>query len=64
MTGATLAMGLAVAMAIEGLVYAVAPGAMKRALASLSEAPPERLRLGGLAAAAIGVALAWILKAA
>lgn len=64
MTSATLLMGLAVAMAIEGLVYAVAPGAMKRALASLAAAPPERLRLGGLTAAALGIALAWALKAA
>ena len=64
MTFGTLMMGLAVAIAIEGLVYAIAPAAMQRALASLATAPPERLRLGGLAAAVLGVALAWVLKAA
>lgn len=64
MTAGALLMGLAVALAIEGLVYAVAPAAMQRALASLAATPPERLRLGGLAAAAIGIALAWALKPA
>lgn len=64
MSATTLLMGVAVALAIEGLVYAMAPAAMQRALATLAAAPPERLRIGGLAAAAIGVALAWALKAA
>ena len=64
MTGTTLLMGVAVALALEGLVYAVAPTAMKRALAMIAEAPPERLRIGGLAAAVIGIALAWVLKSA
>ena len=64
MTATTLLMGIAVALALEGLVYALAPKAMQRALASLATAPPERLRIGGLAAAAIGIALAWALKAA
>ncbi len=64
MTANTLLMGVAVALALEGLVYAVAPTAMQRALASLAAAPPERVRLGGLIAAVIGVALAWALKAA
>jgi hypothetical protein len=63
-TGTTILMGVAVALALEGLVYAVAPTAMQRALATLAQAPPERLRLGGLAAAAAGIALAWALKAA
>jgi len=64
MTGTTLLMGVAVALALEGLVYAVAPAAMQRALSALAVAPPERLRIGGLAAAAIGIALAWVLKSA
>ena len=64
MTAADLLMGVAVVLAVEGLVYAVAPAAMQRALTSLASAPPERLRIGGLVAAVIGVALAWVLKAA
>ena len=49
-------------LALEGLVYAIAPGFMRRALASLAEAPENRLRIGGLIAAAAGIGLAWLLK--
>jgi hypothetical protein len=52
--------GVAVVLALEGLAYAVFPNQMKRMLASLAAAPEERLRMGGLVAAAIGVALAWL----
>lgn len=64
MTATDFLMGVAVVLAVEGLVYAVAPTAMQRALATLAEAPPERLRTGGLVAAVMGVALAWALKGA
>jgi len=63
-TLADLLMGVAVVLAVEGLAYAVAPAAMQRALTSLAAAPPERLRLLGLLAATIGVAIAWALKRA
>jgi uncharacterized protein YjeT (DUF2065 family) len=53
--------GVAVVLALEGLLYAVAPTGMRRALVSLAGQPEGRLRAGGLAAAAIGVALAWVL---
>jgi uncharacterized protein YjeT (DUF2065 family) len=53
--------GVAVVLAVEGLLYAVAPGAMRRAIASLAALPDDRLRIGGLAAAGLGIALAWLL---
>lgn len=53
--------GIAVVLAVEGLLYAVAPAAMRRALASLATQSEARLRAGGLAAAVIGVAVAWVL---
>jgi uncharacterized protein YjeT (DUF2065 family) len=53
--------GIAVVLAIEGLLYAVAPGAMRRAVTALAALPEARLRSGGLVAAAIGIALAWLL---
>lgn len=53
--------GIAVVLAVEGLLYAVAPATMRRAVASLAEQPESRLRAGGLVAAAIGIALAWLL---
>lgn len=64
MTMAGLLQGVAVVLAVEGLVYAVAPGAMRQVLAALSAAPEDRLRLGGLAAAGLGVAVAWALQGA
>jgi len=57
-----LLQGVAVVLAIEGLVYAIAPGLMRRAMASLAEAPEARLRVGGLIAATLGIGLAWLLK--
>jgi uncharacterized protein YjeT (DUF2065 family) len=53
--------GVGVVLAVEGLLYAIAPAAMRRAVASLASQPEARLRAGGLAAAVIGVVLAWAL---
>lgn len=53
--------GMAVVLALEGLGYALFPGAMRRMLASMSELPEQRLRQGGLVAAVIGVATAWLI---
>lgn len=61
MTFEHLLAGLAVAVAIEGLVYALFPGFMRRVLATLALAPEERLRAGGLVAACLGVGIAWLL---
>jgi len=58
----TLLQGIAVVLALEGLVYAIAPGFMRRMLASLAETPEARLRLGGLIAAVGGIGFAWLLK--
>jgi len=57
-----LLQGVAVVLALEGIAYALAPAAMRRALTALAEAPEQRLRLGGLVAAVLGVAIAWMLK--
>lgn len=62
MSFSTLLQGVAVVLALEGLAYAIAPGFMRRMLASLAETPEARLRLGGLIAAAGGIGLAWLLK--
>ena len=62
MTLTGLLQGMAVVLALEGIAYALAPAAMRRALSALAEAPEQRLRLGGLAVAVAGVAIAWMLK--
>jgi len=53
--------GVAVVLAIEGLFYAVAPGAMRRMIAAIAALPEERLRIGGLVAAGLGIGFAWLL---
>lgn len=58
-----LLQGVAVVLALEGIAYAVAPGAMRRAVMTIAQMPEPRLRLGGLIAAVLGVAFAWLLQA-
>lgn len=62
MTLTSLLQGVAVVLALEGIAYALAPEAMRRALVVLITTPESRLRLGGLVAAVLGVGLAWLLN--
>lgn len=62
MTFAGLLQGVAVVLALEGIAYALAPEAMRRGLVMLIQASEQRLRLGGLIAAVVGVAVAWLLN--
>jgi len=62
MTLSGLLQGVAVILALEGIAYAVAPGAMRRAVMTVAQMPERSLRTAGLAAAAFGVALAWLLQ--
>ena len=57
-----LLLGLGVALALEGALYAAAPGLMKRIAAAAGLADPGQLRLAGLAALALGVALVWLAR--
>ncbi|HLO78842.1 MAG TPA: DUF2065 domain-containing protein [Magnetospirillum sp.] len=50
----------ALALVIEGVVYALFPGAARRLLAM----PPNALRLTGIAIAAAGVAGVWLVRSA
>jgi uncharacterized protein YjeT (DUF2065 family) len=51
--------GIGVAIALEGAAYALAPGGMKRLIAQLGEMSPDQLRLAGLTALCLGVAIVW-----
>ncbi len=62
MTLTGLLQGVAVVLALEGIAYAVAPEAMRRGLVMLIQASEQRLRLGGLIAAVLGVGIAWLLN--
>jgi hypothetical protein len=48
--------------AIEGLMFAAFPGAVKQAMASVLETPDHLLRMIGVVCAAIGVVLVWLVR--
>lgn len=47
---------------LEGLIYAVAPNAMKRIVAELPKLSDDQLRIMGVAALAGGVGIVWLAK--
>lgn len=52
-----LIIALGGAMLLEGAVYALFPGGMKRAMREILDMPDGQLRSGGLIVAAIGLVL-------
>jgi uncharacterized protein YjeT (DUF2065 family) len=53
---------VALAIALEGLVYAAFPEQMKKMLASIQSMPASNLRAAGLACAAAGLVLLWLIR--
>lgn len=60
MSLAGLLAGLGLILALEGVVYATCPDAVRRAIASLAALPDSTLRGLGLAVAATGAALVLV----
>ncbi|MCB2099848.1 MAG: DUF2065 domain-containing protein [Rhodobacterales bacterium] len=60
MTDFLAALGLA--LAIEGVAYALFPDAMKRMMAQVLSLPSQQLRAAGLVAAALGVVFVWLVR--
>lgn len=58
--GLIVAVGLV--FVIEGLLYAFAPGLMRKMMQTAMSLPPESLRRGGVFAVAFGVAVVWLVK--
>ncbi|WP_420433440.1 DUF2065 domain-containing protein [Hyphobacterium sp.] len=50
-------LGIGLALVFEGIAYAAAPGAMKRMMAEVLNSPAGALRLAGLFALTLGVAM-------
>ncbi|BCX17701.1 MAG: hypothetical protein KatS3mg117_1383 [Geminicoccaceae bacterium] len=57
-----LATGLGLVLVVEGLAWAVAPAAMKRAARRVLEIAEGPLRLTGLVVAAAGVFAVWLVR--
>jgi hypothetical protein len=53
---------LALAAAIEGMLYSVLPAAMQRMNAQVALLPASALRVAGLAAAILGVGAVWAIR--
>lgn len=62
MTEILLALGLV--LAVEGLVLALAPRRVEDALHLIASLPPDRRRMLGLIALALGVLVIWLVKSA
>ncbi len=60
MTDFIVALGLMAV--VEGILYAAAPAAMKRAIRQILEAPDQTIRIGGIVAMATGVVLIWAVR--
>jgi uncharacterized protein YjeT (DUF2065 family) len=57
-----LIVALGLVLALEGMLYAAAPGAMKRMIESLLDLPESRIRWVGLVTAVIGVGIVWLAR--
>jgi uncharacterized protein YjeT (DUF2065 family) len=57
-----LVTALGLALAIEGILYALFPDAMRKMMAQLLSQPPTVVRTSGLLAAAVGVVIVWLVR--
>lgn len=57
-----LAVALGLLLALEGAFYAAAPVLAKKMIANALATPENTLRIGGLIALVIGVAIVWIVR--
>lgn len=53
---------LGLILALEGLVFAAFPAAVKRTMAQAAESPADHLRIIGVVSAIIGVAILWVVR--
>ena len=53
---------LALAVALEGIVYALFPDGMKRMMAIAIEQPSATLRVAGLSLSTLAVGLVWLIR--
>lgn len=57
-----LLVALGLALAIEGILFASFPDAMKRAMMDAANSPRDRMRLVGILSAALGVVIVWLAR--
>ena len=57
-----LLMALGLVLVIEGLLYALVPGHLKAMMQALQKLSDDQLRIAGVAAMSLGVAVVWIVR--
>ncbi len=57
-----LGVALGLVLVIEGLIWAVAPGGMRRALAALASQSDDTIRLSGIVAAVVGLVIVLVVR--
>ncbi len=57
-----LLMALGLVLVIEGLLYALVPGHLKAMMLSFQKLSDDQMRIGGVAAMAVGVVIVWIVR--
>jgi uncharacterized protein YjeT (DUF2065 family) len=57
-----LALACGLVFVVEGLLYALVPGQVKRMAKVLDTLGDDQLRVGGAAAIAAGVGLVWLIQ--
>jgi len=53
---------LGLAIALEGILYALFPDGMKRMMMQILALPSQNIRSAGITAALIGVTLVWLIR--
>lgn len=57
-----LGLAIGLVLVLEGLIYAIAPDAMKRMMVDMLTIPSSNLRVGGVVAMALGVLIVWLVR--
>lgn len=59
-----LLLALGLVLVIEGLLYALVPAKLRAMMASMQKLSDDQMRMGGVIAMTIGVAVVWLVRAA
>jgi uncharacterized protein YjeT (DUF2065 family) len=55
-----IATAIGLVLVLEGLLYAVAPGSLKRMMSMAQTMSDDQMRTGGMIAIALGVGIVWV----
>ena len=57
-----IVMALGLVLVFEGLLYALVPGHLKRMMEAVRTMSDDHMRVGGVSAMALGVAVVWLAR--